>query len=328
MKDSKTAKKYRLKSLGLPIIESADDFTRLLKISSSIIQQISKQTTKDRFYKEYRIPKKSKGFRQIAQPVRKLKALQIWILRNILDKLTTSDSSKGFEKGTNIKDNVRPHVGARVIMSLDLESFFPSISSNKVFGIFYSLGYNTEASWLFTNICTYKNKLPQGSPSSPKLSNLICWKLDFRIEGYTNKRDIVFSRYADDLTFSSKSIKKIIKAKNMVKHIIEDEGFVINEDKTRIMGPSRQKKVTGLIVSGHKVGIGRKKYREMRVKIINLFTHESDDFSHVMGWMSYINSVDKSVYKRLILYIEKLSIQFSNSIAVEEFKALIKNGNL
>ncbi|WP_155395454.1 reverse transcriptase domain-containing protein [Photobacterium angustum] len=186
--------------------------------------------------------KKSGGFREIAQPCRELKAIQSWILRNILDKLNSSPYSKGFEKGKSILDNAQPHVGASYLLSLDLEDFFPSIGSYKVYGIFRSIGYNKEMSKLLTNLCTYHGYLPQGAPSSPKLANLTCSRLDARIHGYAGPKGITYTRYADDITLSGNTPLKIEKAKAFIGTIVREEGLNLNKNKTKICGTKRQKK--------------------------------------------------------------------------------------
>lgn len=176
-----TTRKYQLRNLGLPVIRDLKEFSNEIRLSDSTIKKYLAYA--EHYYFTYGIPKRSGGTRLIAQPNRELKAIQSWILRHILDKLSTSGASKGFEKGTSIYDNAYPHIGANVILALDIDNFFPSIAANKVYGVFHSLGYNKKISSAFTSICTYKGFLPQGSPASPKLANLVCSKLDSRIQG-------------------------------------------------------------------------------------------------------------------------------------------------
>lgn len=118
-------------------------------------------------YRIYSVEKKGpeRKMRTIYQPSRELKALQGWVLRNILDKLSSSPFSMGFEKNQSILNNATPHMGANFILNIDLEDFFPSLTADKVFGVFHSLGYNRLISSSLTKICCYKNILPQGAPS-------------------------------------------------------------------------------------------------------------------------------------------------------------------
>ncbi len=312
---------YSLKNVGLPAMSSIDDFANEARLSSGKIRYLS--ATAESHYKTYPIPKVGGKSRLISQPSRELKAVQAWILRNILDKLSSSSCSKGFEIGTSILDNARPHIGSNYILTIDLEDFFPNVSASKVYGVFSSIGYNKELSILLTNLCTYSGGLPQGAPTSPKLANLVCAKLDARIQGYAGPRGIVYTRYADDMTFSAHTASKIRKVKHFIGTIISDEGFKINHKKTAICGTKRQKKVTGLILSESSVGIGRVKQREIRAKIHHLFTGKSTDFSHVNGLLSYTYSVDRRSYNKLYSYISGLSKKYSKSNAAQEINPKI-----
>jgi RNA-directed DNA polymerase len=313
-------KNSRLKLLGLPIIDTIDDFSNYTNLSKHIIYQFSKNSIY--YYKEYDIPKKSGGIRKIYQPSKNLKGLQSWILINILNKLKSSEAAKGFEKKMSLNDNVIPHRNSNVILNLDLKDFFPSIHADRVFNIFFSIGYNKSISTIFTNLCTYNDTLPQGSPCSPKLANLICWNLDNRIQGFVGKRGIIYTRYADDLTFSGLIPQRVIKILPTLKEIINDEDFKINNKKTRFIGLSRKREITGLILYKSTYGIGREKYRELRPKIFNLTKFDKDDktqeknINHINGWISYIKSVDKKRYGLVLKYIENLKKNYPKKLII------------
>ncbi|SEQ27958.1 retron St85 family RNA-directed DNA polymerase [Nitrosomonas ureae] len=304
---------YRLKNLGLPAIESIEGFADKTRISLEKIKYISYRS--GHLYKVYEIPKINGKKRRIAQPNRELKAVQSWILRNILDKLSTSEHCKGFETGTSILDNAVPHVDSNYVLTVDLEDFFQSVKASSVYRIFNSIGYNKQVSSILTNICTSDGGLPQGAPTSPKLANLACAKLDSRVHGYAGQKGIVYTRYADDITLSAQTPKKIYNAKQFIGTIISDEGFAINKAKTRISGTRSQKKITGLILSENRAGIGRNKYREIRCKIHYLFVGKNKDYSHVNGLLSFTYSVDKKAYKKLYSYIKMLKNTYSDSKA-------------
>ncbi|MDD4215048.1 MAG: retron St85 family RNA-directed DNA polymerase [Bacteroidales bacterium] len=306
----------KLNLLGLPVIQTISDFSKITHISKYTIYQLSYNA--DKHYKTYPIKKKSGKPRIINQPSRKLKALQSWILVNILNELKVSSSCKGFEKGSSTVDNVEPHKGANTILTIDLKDFFPSIKRNQVYTIFKIAGYNKTISTILTNICTYNGILPQGSPCSPKLANLVAWSLDLRIQGYVGKRGINFTRYADDLSFSGLSPGKIVKIIPMIKTIIEDEKFNINKKKTRVAGAARAKKITGLIISNDTYGIGKQKYLELRSKIYHL-TMPSEQtnnnlLNEVSGWLSYLNSVDKTRLVKAHKYIEHLEKKYPTTL--------------
>jgi RNA-directed DNA polymerase len=209
--------------------------------------------------------------------------------------------------------NAAPHVGAHVLLNIDLENFFHTVLASHVYSIFHSIGYNTIVSHILTSLCTYNGRLPQGAPSSPKLSNLACQQLDSRIQGYSGPKGIIYTRYADDITLSAFNEAKIRKAQPMIEMIVKDEGFVVNHKKTKICGARKRKEVTGLIISTDCVGIGRKEYRRMRAEIYTMFKSEQSKLAHVNGWLAYIKSVDTKNYNRLIKYIVTLKTTFPES---------------
>lgn len=309
----------QLKMLGLPVINSLYDFSKLTHLSKRSVFRFSSYS--EHFYREYELPKKGGGVRLISQPNRSLKAAQAWILRNILDGLHVSAVCKGFEKGENILSNARPHQGANVILNLDLENFFPSVKAEQVCSVFKAIGYNPIIAGIFTSMCTYNGKLPQGAPTSPKLSNLTCLRLDNRLQGYVGKKGIVYTRYADDLSFSSFSQGRILSLLPMIKKIIKEEGFEINGSKTRIWGPSRSKKVTGLVICEDKAGIGRKRLHEIRAKIHKVcFLNNAEDhrkeIEHIKGWLAFVKTVDEDRWKILNSYISSLKVKYPKSDAI------------
>lgn len=306
----------KLNMLGLPVIQTLDDFYQITHISKYTIYQLSSNS--DKYYRTFEIPKKSGKPRTISQPSKKLKGLQSWILVNILNKLKVSSSCKGFEKGSSTLDNALPHQGANTILSLDLQDFFPSIKSNQVYSIFKKVGYDKYIATILTNICTYKNTLPQGSPCSPKLANLVAWTLDLRIQGYVGKRGINYTRYADDMSFSGLMPSKVVKILPMITKIIQEEQFEINSSKTRIAGAARAKTVTGLIIANEEIGIGKNKYKELRAKIHHLtLPYEQKNtklFNEVNGWLAYLNSVDEKRFNKAKKYIGILTSKYPTTL--------------
>lgn len=295
--------------LGLPVIQTIDDFSVVTHISKYTIYQLSHHS--DKYYKTFALPKKSGGTRTICQPNKKLKGLQSWILVNILNKIQASPSSTGFKKGSSTLDNALPHIGANTILNLDLKDFFPTVKTKQVYNVFKTIGYNKLIATVFTNICTYKDMLPQGGPCSPMLANLTAWSLDLRIQGYVGKRGISYTRYADDLSFSGLNPTKVVKIIPMIKLIINEENFEVNHKKTRIASSARAKIVTGLIVNEDSVGIGKQKYKDLRAKIhhLTLPSEQKNEklLHHVGGWLSYLNSVDKERLKKAKKYINDLA---------------------
>lgn len=306
----------RLHLLGLPSISSLDELSDATHLSKSLIFRLIKYN--DKFYRVYNLPKRNGGYREIAQPSKELKALQAWINRKILDRLKVSSACKGFERNTSILDNAIPHVGSNAILILDIEDFFPSITVDKVCSLFKRIGYPPHAAAILAKLCTFKGKLPQGSPASPKIANLVCLRLDLRILGYVGKRGIGYTRYADDLTFSGPSTSSLLKLFDVIKTIINNEGFKVNDSKTRIVGPSRQHKVTGLIVNNSFAGIGRRQMRVIRSKVHYLCKYPTSkvpqkELNHVMGWLAFVKGVDAKRSLTLYRYIQGLKEKYPNS---------------
>lgn len=295
---------------NLPLVTDLQSLADYTHISPGLLYRLSKYN--DKFYKIFQLPKKIGGVRTIFCPSKGMKAVQAWILRNILDKAQVAENATGFRKGMNVLDNAERHKDNRYFLCLDIEDFFPSISYAKVFTIFKSLGYNSHVSHIFSSLCTCQEKLPQGAVTSPALSNIICIRLDHRISGYVGKRNIIYTRYADDMVFSSMSPSRLVGIIKFIVQILKDEGFELNESKTRFLGPRRQRKVTGLIMSDNSIGVGRKKKRILRATIHHLVSGEfvpaerEKIISHVKGWSAYMKSVDLVGLQQLGKYCKHL----------------------
>lgn len=315
----RTTDTIRLNMLGLPVIQTIDDFSEATHISKYTLYQLSKNA--DKYYKIYTIPKKIGKPRTICQPSKKLKGLQSWILINVLNKLSVSPSCKGFEKGSSTYLNAEPHKGATTLLTIDLKDFFRTVTQQQVFNIFKSIGYNDLISVVFSNICTYEEALPQGGPCSPKLANLSVWQLDVRIQGYVGRRGINYTRYADDLSFSGLSPLKVVQTIPMIKKIIEEENFKINPAKTRIAGLTRAKIVTGLLIADDSLGIGKQKYKDVRSKIYHLTLPSEQSNTKLLyevnGWLSYLNSVDRKRLNKAKKYIKDLITKHPKTLVAQ-----------
>ncbi|MHA1898166.1 MAG: reverse transcriptase family protein, partial [Promethearchaeota archaeon] len=209
---------------------------------------------KSRFYKRKIIPKKNGGKRVISIPKYKLKILQKWILENILNKVKLNEYCTAFKPGSSIVDNASPHVGAKTLVKIDLKDFFPSIKLEQVIQVFNGFGFNKPVAGVLARLCSdyYKGKvfLPQGAPTSPMIANLYASKLDIRLAGLWANHGFRYTRYADDLTFSSYredvDVGKLIFA---TYEIIKDEKLEPNYKKTRVYRSGNRMEVTGIVVN-------------------------------------------------------------------------------
>jgi len=307
----------RLRLLGLPVFNSIADLANLIHIDIGRLKILTRYSK--RFYKNYTIPKRTGGLRQISQPSKELKAIQAWILRNILDNLTPSEHAMAYVRGKKLIDNLSPHSGNRYFLSIDIEDFFPSIRRWRVERVFELLGYSKQAVMILANLCTYFGGLPQGGVTSPSLSNLTTIKLDRRLAGLISRRNIVFTRYADDMTFSTNNRTVLFRTLPTILYIIRSEGFEPNESKNRFLGPRTQCRITGLVKdsSEPRFGIGRFKKIRMRAIMHNLVSGKRIDpgYPHeqsVLGWLNFLKGVDERSYQQMFQYWQRLKVKYSN----------------
>jgi RNA-directed DNA polymerase len=142
------------------------------------------------------------GKRTINAPDAKTKAIQRTILRRLLQNLPIHDAATGFRRGRSIVDNARPHTNKDIVIRMDVRDFFPSITEKRVYQFFQRIGWNRPASRWLARTCTFVGRLPQGAPTSPAISNLICYKLDSNLASLAASYNADYTRYADDVTFS------------------------------------------------------------------------------------------------------------------------------
>jgi len=240
-----------LEARDLPIIFSLLHFSLLVGLRFRTTQIIVNNSSK--FYKTYKIRKKRGGNRDISSPFRSLKIMQQYINQYILSNIPIHDKAYGFIRGKSILDNAKLHLNKECILNIDLHNFFGTITSKQVYSIFLNMGYASNLAVDFTNICTaaldknLRHVLPQGAPTSPALSNIRAFQLDKRLDNFAKKNDIVYSRYADDITFSGN--RKNLPKVSFLKKVIEDENFILNSSKIRLYTKHSNKRiVTGLLV--------------------------------------------------------------------------------
>jgi len=290
---------------GLPRIRSLSDLTKHTGVPSQQLWLFLFRSKCN--YRTFRLPKKSGGFRVISHPAPSLKSVQRWILRNILDRLHETDQSYGFTRGSKLVDHARQHAYAKAILSVDIENFFPSIRGAQVTGIFKLAGYQSAAASMLARLCTYNGALPQGAPSSPKLANFACFRMDCRFAQLAEREGLVYTRYADDMTFSGASATVLARLRPLVSHIVLDCQLRLNKRKSRLAGAARTLKVTGLVVSSGRVGIGRQRLRTLRARIYALHKVANEaELLSIQGWLDYVWDVDRDRYGILLRYIKHL----------------------
>lgn len=215
------------------------------------------------YYHEFYIPK-SNGNRVIVAPSRPLKVRQQWIYRNILLNQQCSEYAHGFVSGHSIVSNATLHIGYLYTLCIDIVDFFPSINRERINAVFKDMGYSDSASDKLGSLCSHSNVLPQGAPTSPYLSNIICRKLDEELGALAKEYGCIFSRYADDMTFSANH--EIMKILPYVENILLKHGFLLNRNKCRAYGPLQPKHITGLVVQ-ESVHVPKAYKRQLRQEI-------------------------------------------------------------
>lgn len=290
-------------------------------------------------YQRFTIPKKSGGERLISAPMPRLKRAQYWVLDNILARAPLHDAAHGFAPERSILTNARNHVGRDVVINLDLKDFFPTLTYARVKGLFEALGYAEAVAIPLALLCTEPvvdevtvdgerhfiadgpRLLPQGAPTSPAITNLICRKLDRRLMGLSRTLGFVYSRYADDLTFSGsgEAVKKIGTLLKAVHGIVEAEGFKVHPDKTRVMRRSTRQEVTGLTVN-EAVAVPRDLLRRYRAVLQQVERHGpagkhfgpgKDVIRSLLGFGHFAVMVDPESGAPLLQRAQRLAAQYA-----------------
>lgn len=260
----------------------------------------------DSFYNEFEIQKKTGGTRIINAPQGELKTLQK-NLAKILEKSINNSSniSHGFIKNKSIYTNAATHRNKCFVLNMDLQNFFDSFHFGRVRGFFKknrNFNCTNEIATMIAQIVCYKGKLPQGAPSSPVITNLICGSLDYRISKLSKKYKLDYTRYADDITFSTNNRHFICEYENFlneITEIIEKSGFKINDKKTRLTYSHKRQTVTGVVVN-KKLSVPREYYKQTRAMAFNFYKNRiayldesNKTLNQIEGRFSYINSFDK-----------------------------------
>lgn len=249
------------------LLRSQRDIASLLEINYKVFKYYLEAKPIAAQYNTFEIPKKAGGIRKIAAPTTNYKIIlqKLNYILQITYEQRKRPSVHGFTHNRSIVTGASPHIGSRYILNVDLEDFFPSITHKRVRGLFkakpFSFSYGI-ADILAKLVCL-NGYLPQGSPCSPVISNLICSRMDRELQILAQKHGCFYTRYADDITFSTKrtSFPSAIavlhatesgtytQAGNELSNIIENNGFELNTDKIRLQDQSNRQEVTGLIVN-------------------------------------------------------------------------------
>jgi|GEM_PF-839012 RNA-directed DNA polymerase len=242
-------------------------------ISENMLKHFSSDKIAPKRFRMFHIRKKSGGLREIKAPCRQLDVILTCVNELLKSIYSPSDAAMGFTSGKSVLDNAQIHVGHNYVFNIDLKDFFPSIPQARVWKRLQLSPFNfpTEIANVLAGLCcTFdeevgRNVLPQGSPASPLLTNAICDTLDRRMKGVAKRFGLHYSRYADDMTFSSMHnvYQEDGEFRQEISRIIKEQGFIMNDKKTRLQKVGARQEVTGLTVNAI-ANVSRKYISDLR----------------------------------------------------------------
>ena len=265
-------------------------------------------------YKVFDIPKKSGGVRQVAQPAREVKAIQQWVIREIGPKLPLHKAATAYTLGASILKNAEAHVSSRYMLKLDFASFFPSIRSDDVLlhlERHCSEYLDSSAQKLVSHLCCWAPKrqpplrLCIGAPSSPLFSNSIMFEFDSLVSEIAEHDGVVYTRYADDITLSSKDRGKVDRYEQLIAKILGELRYpvlTLNSSKTVRASRKGKRVVTGLVITPTgRVSIGRERKRIIRAMYHRSLKQglEEGEAQILVGLLAFADSIEPGFSQRL-----------------------------
>lgn len=280
-----------------------------LFLSTQYISAITRSASKR--YKEYEVPKRNGGWRTIYHPARELKALQRWLLTNVISGWPVHHSALAYRPNTSVKHNADLHRGNAFILKLDFDTFFPSISLHDVRAYVQAapaekLGWNKKDVNTFLSLVCRKGQLTIGAPTSPALSNAVCWELDNRLSAWAQERGAKYSRYSDDITLSSNVANVLSDAPEAVENILRNlptpAALRLNNKKTRHLSRKHRRIITGIVLTPtSELSIGRAKKRKLRSLIHSYESLDDNGKKSLAGLLSYAVSIEPDLMNRLVI---------------------------
>lgn len=316
-------------NLMLNELQSKTDLAGFLGLSIEKLDFFVNSSSMYDLYRNKLIPKRNGGYRELLIPRSDLKKVQRIIAKELEKSYNPLPCVHGFVKGRSIQTNAETHIGSQVIAGIDIKDFFPSISSKRVYGLLVSkkLGLTPEVAFCISRLVATPKGLPQGAPSSPLISNMICLGMDKQLMHLSHEYHYQYTRYADDLTFSFKSSfyfyrhfcsEEKLRLPNKIRNAITDfhgtESFEINEDKSFYSCSFSRQLVTG-VVCNQKTNIKREQYRRLRSTLHRL---SNSDIEDAMGCY-----YGKSIAK--LTDAERGIFQAALRGSLNFYKSLIKN---
>ncbi|KOE84923.1 DNA polymerase [Vibrio alginolyticus] len=281
------------------------NFTKLLRAEPS------------KHYKVYKIPKKRLGFRTIAQPTPAVKVIQKQIVEYLGPKTSIHKSALAYVSGKGVRDNALQHVKSDYLLKVDFENFFNSITPKILIKALKHQGIDLShtdivvlSQFLFWNITKKTNGklvLSVGAPSSPFISNLVMFAFDQRMSKLCKRTGITYTRYADDLTFSTTHKDILFQHLNEVRKVLKKEfgaRLVLNESKTVFSSKAHNRHVTGVtLTNNNEISLGRdrKRYISSLIHKFKLGLLDQEDIYHLQGLISYAKHIEDRFLRNMSL---------------------------
>ncbi len=350
--DAKDADKKRADH-ALPAVGDAAALAKALGLTIPRLRWLTYHRDVDTgtHYHRWTVPKRDGGLRPISAPKPELKAAQRWIAREVTEHLPVHGAAHGFLPGRSIATNARVHAGAKIVVKLDIEGFYPTVTYRRVKGLLRKAGLGEQVAILMALLATESPReelvlrgktcfvatgpraLPQGAPTSPSITNALCLRLDCRLTGLARKLGCRYTRYADDMTFSwhgqaareadrSNAIGKLLRAVEMV---VGEEGFTVKRTKTRVMRAGGRQKVTGLVVNEAEgrppARVPRDVQRRLRAAVKNRELGRpgrGESLDELRGMAAYLMMTDRERGRAFMERLDRLAKQSGGSPAGSE----------
>lgn len=250
----------------------------------------------DRFYSSFQIPKKSNPlqYRQIDIPYSELKGVQRSINQKILNGVELDPSVYSYRVGKSILSAAGQFCPGRAVLKLDIADFFPTISFRRVFGLFRSYGFNDNVCYILSRLCTFNNRIAQGAPTSPMISNLILKSFDKNMRSLSLSWEMKYLRYSDDLFFHHEKNFNHRRLAELVEKTVNASGFMLNSEKTRYYAKGKPRITLGLLTNSltpRIPGPQRRKYRSLFFKASRNFTWAYQNEAQLRGILEWYKSV-------------------------------------
>jgi RNA-directed DNA polymerase len=289
------------------------------------------------------IPKRDGFPRLVEMPKTRLKAIQRRVLHEILDHIPPHEAAHGFRTRRSIRSFAQPHTGQRIVLRMDLQDFFPTMTRTRVISLFMFAGYPESVATLLAGLCTNsvpnvvfdelcavepsrrwhlrqllgRPHLPQGAPTSPAIANLCTFRLDCRLDGLARATGAVYTRYADDLAFSGdeRFARSAGRFHIHAAAIALEEGFQVNFRKTRIMRSSVRQRLAGVVVN-EQPNVARADFDRLKATLHNSIrlgpasqnlAGHADFRAHLTGRVAFVEMLNPRRGRKLRTLLERIA---------------------